>query len=96
MASNDECRGLSAALIFAGASLCTKLTGGAYTNTWMLNLISGGTVSVNGISTLAVGYLMSSTPITIGGPTDVYITETAGVTSKIGVLRSLTIGNSFI
>ncbi len=96
MASNDEARGLSASTFFIGASMCTRLSAGAYTNTWLLNLISGGTVSVNGISTLSVGYLMSSTPVTIGGPTEVFLTETAGVTSSISLMRSLTIGNSFI
>ncbi len=90
MSSNDRAIGLTASTFFVGASLCTKLTAGAFTNTWLLNLITGGTVSINGTSTLAVGYLMSSTPITIGGPTDVYITETAGVTSKISVLKSCT------
>ncbi len=92
MASNDEARGLTASTFFIGASMCTKLTAGAYTNTWLLTLMTGGTVSINGVSTLTVGYLMASTPVTIGGPTDVFLSETAGVTSSVSVLKSLTQG----
>ncbi len=68
-------------------------TAGAYANGWMLNLLSGGTVSIVGISSLtAKGYVMGSVPVMLGGPMSFYLQETAGVTSVVAVIKTLTAG----
>lgn len=84
--------GITTALITIGASSCVGMTAGPYANSWMINLQTGGTVSLVGQSTLAKGYLLATVPVMIGGPATFWVNETAGVTSVISIAKTLTSG----
>jgi hypothetical protein len=93
MAQMDYACGVTTAQVVVGATTVLGITGGAYCNGFILNLLSGGTVSIVGISSLAAkGYVMGTVPVMLGGPISFYLQETAGVTSTVAILKTLTGG----
>lgn len=93
MAASDYAYGLTTAQLTVGATTVLGITAGAYASGYILNLISGGTVSIVGISSLtAKGYVMGTVPVMLGGPMSFYLQETAGVTSVVAMVKTLTAG----
>lgn len=96
MSSNDEVRGVTTGQITVGASLVTGFTAGIYCNSVQLQLLSGGTVSIVGASSLTDkgAVLFPSQPQNFGGPVTLWLQESGGATSVVQFIKTLTIGIS--
>lgn len=91
MASNDFARGLTSGRVSIGGSLCIGFTAGDLVNSWLITYVSGGTACfMVGQSTMASGYRISQTPITIGGPASFWVNNGDGVTTVIEYVKTLT------
>ncbi len=90
MSSNDSVRGITTGRVSIGGSLCIGLSAGPLVNSWLLQYVSGGTACyLQGQSTMAIGYILGTIPIAIGGPTDVYVNNGDGVTTVIQFIKTL-------
>ncbi len=93
MANMDNAYGITTTQITIGATTVVGITAGVYCNGYIVNLLSGGTVAILGVSTASIiGYPLGTVPVMIGGPIAFYLQESAGVTSKVAIVKTLTQG----
>lgn len=69
--------------------MCNGISAGPFCNGYIVQYLSGGTVTLVGLSTMTAGYLLSTTPIAIGGNTPIFFNESAGVTSVVQFIKTL-------
>ncbi len=90
MSSQDTAVGVTTGVLTIGATTCVGFTCGPYVNSVMFELLSGGTVTIVGVSTIsATGYPLTSIPVTIGGHPTLFFNEKAGVTSTVAFIKTL-------
>lgn len=105
MAAQDSAYGVTTTQFVIGATLVVGITAGPNVNSQMLLQISGGTLWITGSSQLIAvssgatgsrgGYPLSSIPITIGGQARLFISESAGVTSVVALIKTLNSPSEF-
>lgn len=94
MSAQDVAYGITTTQITIGATQVIGISGGANCNSQMLLQLSGGTLWIIGKSLSFAagatgGYPLASIPITIGGPSSIFIAESAGITSVLSIIKTL-------
>ncbi len=100
MSTQDSAYGVTSIQVVIGATSVIGISAGPNVNSQMLLQISGGTLWITGASMAALagatfGYPLASLPITVGGQAKLFISESAGVTSKIAIIKTLNSPSEF-